>query len=297
MNNMIKTILGLLVLSNVATADKCLVMGLVPAEDPRAMMAQYKPMAKWLEKEIGTCITLKNSTDYTGIIEAMRAKRVDIAWFGPFAYVLAHDRADAEAFAVGVNSSGESSYKSYLVATPKIAKKLNISQRYVGEDGMKDLVSKLEKNQKKFTFAFTDPASASGFAAPKYYMHKAGMNPKKMFKKVAFVGTHDAAELVIKNEVIDIVADNDINYKKMQKDGKINESTNVIIWESDSLEGSPLAYRGSLNDTLKAKIKSAIVNIPKDIVTGYGSIVGYKIVNDDDYQIIKDIKKTIDSVN
>lgn len=292
----ITTLIGLSVLSSAAAAKECLTMGLIPAEDPKAMLAQYKPMAQWLEKEIGQCIELKTSTDYTGVIEAMRAKKVDIAWFGPFSYAMAAQRAGAEAFAVGMNSKGITTYKSYLVATPKVAKALDITTPLVGLEGMKQLNAKLTPHNGKYLMAFTDVASTSGYAAPRYFMHKAGIDPKKTFKKVSFTGTHDAAELVIKNKIMDIVADNDISYPKMIQSGKISKETNVVIWESSPLPGSPLAYRGSLDSDIKEKIKNAIVKVPKNIVTGYGEITGYKIVDDKEFDIIKDMKKVIDEV-
>ncbi|GAB6274597.1 MAG: hypothetical protein STSR0004_14600 [Peptococcaceae bacterium] len=55
------------------------------------------------------------ATDYTGVIEAMRAKKIDVAFFGPFSYVLAADRASAECFAVGVRSNGKSTYHSIII--------------------------------------------------------------------------------------------------------------------------------------------------------------------------------------
>jgi phosphonate transport system substrate-binding protein len=274
----------------------CLIMGLIPAEDPKAMMEQYTPMKKWLEKELGRCIKLFTATDYTGVIEAMRAKKADIAWFGPFSYVLANGRAGAEAFAVGQDAKGVTTYRSYLVATPEAAQKLGITTPLEGEAGMKALAAKLANHQKVFTFAFTDVNSTSGFAIPRYFMHKAGMDPKKVFKKVGYVGTHDAAELVVKNKIIDIVADNDVTYPKMQEKGQTSPKTNVIIWKSPPLPGSPLAYRQDLPQEVKEALKKAIVKVPKNVVTGYGKITGYQIVGDGDYALIKDVKKVIDTL-
>lgn len=279
-----------------SNAAECLKFGLIPTEDPKAMIEQYTPMAKWLEKEIGQCIELKTSTDYTGVIEAMRANKVDIALFGPFSYAMAAERAGAEAFAVGTDSKGSTTYKSYLVSTSEVANDLNIKEPLVGHDGMKQINDKLSAQKTKYLMAFTDVASTSGYAAPRYYMHKAGIEPNKVFKKVAYVGTHDAAELVVKNKIMDIVADNDITYPKMIESGKISATENVLIWESDPLPGSPLAFRGSLDTKTKEKIKNAIVKIPKDVVTGYGKITGYQIVDDKEFDIIKDMKKVIDEV-
>jgi phosphonate transport system substrate-binding protein len=274
-----------------------LIMGLIPAENPEAMIKQYTPMKNWLEKQIKKPIKLFTATDYTGIIEAMRSKKVDIAWFGPFSYVMANERANAEAFAVGMNKQGKTTYKSYLVATPEIAKIIGSKKPLVGEEGMKVIYEKLKPYKKKFTFAFTDPASTSGFAIPRYFMEKAGMNPKKMFKKVGFVGTHDAAELVVKNKIIDMVADNSVSYPKMLSKNKISKSSNIIVWMSPDLPGSPLAFRRDLSEKTKTALKQNIVSIPKDVVTGYGKITGYKIVSDNDYKIIKNVKSVIDSIN
>lgn len=301
MKKMFLVLLGVTVLlafsvGGAAAKKECLIMGLIPAEDPKAMIEQYTPMKKWLEKDLGRCIKLFTATDYTGVIEAMRAKKADIAWFGPFSYVLANDRAGAEAFAVGKNAKGVTTYRSYLVATPEVAKKLGITKPLEGEAGMKAIAAKLAKHKKAFTFAFTDPNSTSGFAIPRYFMHKAGIDPKKVFKKVGYVGTHDAAELVVKNKIIDIVADNDVSYPKMEEKGQISPQTNVIIWKSPLLPGSPLAYRKDLPKEVKEGLKKAIVKVPKDVVTGYGKITGYEIVDDGDYVLIKQVKKVIDTL-
>lgn len=293
---LVKVSMAAALVATASNAAECLKFGLIPVEDPKAMIEQYTPMAKWLEKEIGQCIELKTSTDYTGVIEAMRANKVDIAWFGPFSYAMAAERAGAEAFAVGTDSKGSTTYKSYLVSTSEVANDLNIKEPLVGHNGMKQLNDKLSAQKTKYLMAFTDVASTSGYAAPRYYMHKAGIEPNKVFKKVAYVGTHDAAELVVKNKIMDIVADNDITYTKMIESGKISATENVLIWESDPLPGLPLAFRGNLDSEIKEKIKNAIVKIPKEIVTGYGKITGYKIVDDKEFNIIKDMKKVIDEV-
>lgn len=275
--------------------DKCLVMGLIPAEDPKAMVDKYTPMKNWLEKEIGRCIELFTATDYTGVIEAMRAKKIDFAWFGPFSYVLAHERAGAEAFAVGVDKKGKTTYHSYLVATPEAAQKLGISNPLEGEAGMKTLSEKLNNHKKKFTFTFTDTASTSGYAVPRYFMYKADIDPDKVFKKVGFIGTHDAAALVVKNKIIDLASIYDEAYHTLLDKKKITSDSVVIIWKSPAIPGEPFAYRRDLDEVTKAKLRNAIVKVPVDL-TGSARITGYKLVKDDEYAVIKDIKKVIDKL-
>jgi phosphonate transport system substrate-binding protein len=277
--------------------DKCLVMGFIPAEDPKAMIEQYKPMTDWMEKEIGMCIRVVTATDYTAVIEAMRAKKLDFAWFGPFSYILANERANAEAFAVSMDEKENITYRSYLVATPEAAKKLGISNPLEGEAGMKALSEKLKNHKNEFTLTFTDIASTSGYAVPRYFMYKAGIDPDKVFKKVGFVGTHDASELAVKNRTVDIAADNDVVYPKMLESGKISAQSNVILWKSPDIPGSPMAYRKDLPEDIKTALKKAIIRVPKGIAVSDRKITtGYQLVSDKDYELIKDIKKVIDSL-
>ncbi len=279
--------------------QKGLVMGLIPAEDPKAMIEQIKPMKEWMEKKMGQHIEIFTASDYSGVIEAMRAKKVDFAWFGPFSYVMAHDRAGAEAFAVGIDPKGKSTYCSYLVATPETARELGIATPLVGEEGMKAIAEKLNQHKKELTFSFTDPASTSGYAVPRYFMWKVGMDPEKVFKKVGFSGTHDAAELMVKNKTVDMASDNDMTNPQMVAKGQISPLTNVIIWKSIPLPGSPVAYRNDLPENIKVALKKAIVTIPKEDnkVRAFGNITGWEIVSDRDYTLIKNVKKVIDGLN
>lgn len=92
-------------------AGRELVMGLIPAENNEEMVQKFEPMRAYLERKLGHKVKVFTATDYTGVIEAMKKKRVDIAWFGPLSYILAEREAGAEAFAVGVRDNGKSTYK------------------------------------------------------------------------------------------------------------------------------------------------------------------------------------------
>ncbi|WP_448587982.1 phosphonate ABC transporter substrate-binding protein [Thermocrinis sp.] len=283
------------VLSVVQAREKCLVMGLIPAEDPKTMVQQYTPMKNWMEKEMGRCIEMFTATDYTGVIEAMRAKKVDFAWFGGFSYILAAERANAEAFAVGVDARGKHTYRSILVATPEAAQALGITRPLEGDEGMKVLKERLERHRDKFTFAFTDPASTSGYAIPMYFFVKNGIEPDKYFKKVSYAGTHDAAQLAVANKTIDIVADNEVTHERLLSSGKIKESTNVVIWRSPEIPGPPMAYRKDLPADVKEALKRTITKVPRDVVTGFGKVTAYTLVSDADYALIREVKRFLDA--
>ena len=79
---------------------KEITVGLIPSEDSRAMIAQSKPMMDKLSQALGMPVKPFVAADYNGVIEALRSKRLDVAYLGPFSYVLGATVAPIEAFAV-----------------------------------------------------------------------------------------------------------------------------------------------------------------------------------------------------
>lgn len=268
-------LMGASLLAPAVQAD--ITMGLIPAENAEEMVKKFEPMRAYLEKKLGEPVKVFTATDYAGVIEAMRKKRIDIAWFGPLSYVLAEQEAGAEPFAAGIRKGADShTYKSLFVA-----------QCGSGITSLKDLQGK--------NVSFVNPTSTSGGLMPAYMIMKEfGKKPEEFFGKFAYAGSHDAAELAVKNKTVDAVADNDITYEKMLKKGEISDKENCIIAESEALPGSPLTYRGDLDAGKKAKIKDAILNAHKDIeVTGYGELSHYAEVKPEDYQKIRDMIKEL----
>lgn len=165
--------------STPAASQTTLVMGIIPSENAQSEMSMFTPLKNHIQNETGYNIQLYVATDYTGVITAMKSKKVDFAFFGPFSYVLAANQSGAQAFAVGVDSTGAITYHSMLLATPAVANTLGISTPLFGLAGMKTLASDLSTHQGQYQFAFTDPASTSGYAVPRAYMAEAGMGPQQ----------------------------------------------------------------------------------------------------------------------
>jgi phosphonate transport system substrate-binding protein len=252
-----------------------LVMGFIPAENNDTLIKDFDPLRRLLEKRTGCRIKLITVTDYTAVIEAMKKKRVDIAWFGPLSYVLAEQEAGAEAFAAGISpKTGKSSYRSIItVPGNSPARKLE------------DLKGK--------TFAFVDPASTSGGLIPRYMIKKAtGLAPSEFFGKFIYAGSHDAAELAVKNKTVDGGVSDDVMYDRMIEKGLITKESNRIIAISDEIPGAPLAYRADLPENLKKIIKETVLNAHKEIkVLGYGAPVRYEEKTPKDYEMIKNLVK------
>lgn len=263
-------------LAAVSAHARDIVMGLVPAENNEEMIAKFEPMRVHLEKKLGQKVKVFIATDYSGVIEAMKKKRVDIAWFGALSYLLAEREAGAEAFAVGIGSSGKPTYFGYLLVPADSPAK-----------SLADLRGKAA--------AFVEPASGSGGLAPTYMVKKAsGMTPEQFFGKFTWAGSHDASIMAVKNGTVDVAAAADATYERMLKAGLIDAGTLRIVARLE-LPGPPLTYRKDLPAALKKKIQDAIVNAHNEgvKVSGFGSVTRYDAITPADYQPARDMVKEL----
>lgn len=270
---------------------KCLRYGVIPYVSVELIQKSYVKWKEYLEQEIGECIDISYESTYGSIIEKFSKDQLDMAFVGAFSYVLAKKVSDVEPIVSGVTRSGYATYKSYMVTTPKVASQLAINTRLSGEEGMEVLKQKLQRYKKKWMVAFTDESSTSGYAVPNYYMKRISLNPSEYFKKITLVGTHDAAQLVVKNNIIPIAFGAEVFYKNLLDKGDITLNTNKVIWESDAIPRAPIILKKELAKTdLKQRLQKALVNMPKEFMpSSRGREIGYKITDEKSYKIIENI--------
>lgn len=258
-----------------ALAAPPLTIGLIPAEDSQAMIESSRQVLDSLQQQLGMPVKPFVATDYNGVIEALRSKKLDVAYLGPFSYVLANQIADVEAFAVAVTKkTGQSSYKSVIIARKEsgLAKTADLKGR---------------------TFAFVDPTSASGHLFPKAGLLQAGYDPETFFSRVIFSGSHDASILAVANKKVDAAAVADRILASAIVKGQVKADELEIVWSSNPIPESPMVWRKDLDPALKAKIAKALANV-KDLPWGdQGVLNGFQPTNDAAYNVVRDTAKVL----
>ncbi|SDZ72264.1 phosphonate transport system substrate-binding protein [Variovorax sp. YR266] len=258
-----------------ALAAPPLTIGLIPAEDSQAMIESSRQVLDSLQQQLGMPVKPFVATDYNGVIEALRSKKLDVAYLGPFSYVLANQIADVEAFAVAVTKkTGQSSYKSVIIARKEsgLAKTADLKGR---------------------TFAFVDPTSASGHLFPKAGLLQAGYDPETFFSRVIFSGSHDASILAVANKKVDAAAVADRILASAIAKGQVKADEFEIVWSSNPIPESPMVWRKDLDPALKAKIAKALANV-KDLPWGdQGVLNGFQPTNDAAYNVVRDTAKVL----
>lgn len=259
----------------VQAQTKLVRVGLIPSEDSRAMLESSAQLLAALQKNLGITVQGFVASDYNGVIEAMRSNHVDVAYLGPFSYVLGTTVAAIEAFATAETAkSSRSFYRSQIIARK--------------DSGISDW-----KGLKGRTFAFVDPSSTSGHLFPKAGLMKLGFDPEKDFGRVLFTGSHDANALAVANKRVDAatIADRILDAAVQKK--LVDRADLQIVWESDPIPESPTCWRKNLPEELKANIKSAFLNIRDITWADQGKLNRFVETNDQAYDIIRETAKVL----
>lgn len=218
----------------------------VPAENSTDMRASYDPLIKLLEKETGSTVEFVQASDYAGVVEGMIADNVDLAFFGPFAYVVAGlNGAKITPLGAVIEEEGaQPGYQSYGLARADNS----------AINGLPDFAGK--------KVCFVDPSSTSGFLYPSAGLIEAGVIASGSEADISaamtpiYAGGHDASALSIKNGDCDagFAFDSMVDETMIQK-GDLAPGDLKTVWKSEMIAGSVFAANDSLGpeaiDTLK----------------------------------------------
>ena len=255
--------------------QRTLTIGLIPAEDSQAMIESSRQVLDALQQQLGMPVKPFVATDYNGVIEALRAKKLDVAYLGPFSYVLASSVAEVEAFSVAVTKkTGQSAYRSVILARK--------------DSGLRSVAELKGRN-----FAFVDPSSASGHLFPKAGLQQTGLDPDAYFGRVVFSGSHDASILAVANRKVDAAAVADRIFNSAVAKGTVKQDDFVVLWSSRPIPESPMVWRKDLDPALKEKLAKALANL-KDVKWGdQGVLNGFQPTSDAAYDVVRDTAKVL----
>ncbi len=257
---------------------KVLRVGSIPGEDQETVSRRLGKLTEDMGKELGIKVEFFVGSDYTATIEAMRAKKLDIASFGPFAYILANERSGAMAMAVGAASPEAAFYTSQII----VPAKSNIQK-------LSDLKGK--------KFLFVDPASASGHLFPRSYLvSELGIKNEEMdkfFGNLSFSGGHDASILAIARGDADGAAVASSILSRLITQKLVKEEDIRIIGTSKPIPSSPVSYRKDLPADLVEKIKTFYTTYKNEELFKELKITGYYPVDDKQYDVVRDTAKAL----
>ncbi|MFO0113521.1 MAG: phosphate/phosphite/phosphonate ABC transporter substrate-binding protein [Betaproteobacteria bacterium] len=249
-------------------------VALLPDENASTLIQNAQPLKAYLEKTLKKEIELVVTTDYSSMIEAMRFGRIEVAYFGPFSYVLAKSRApDIEPFAVGVER-GAPFYNSILIAT--------------ANGPVKTLADVRGK-----PFGYGDQASTSSHLAPRaHLLNKAGLDGDKDYKPV-HLGTHDAVARAVQAGQVPAGALSKPIFDNLVTRGTIDAAKVVQLDLSPAIPNYPIVMQGNLAPALKQAIRSAFLDMKDKEVLKSFRVESFAPTDDKAYDVLRDTAKVL----
>lgn len=227
-----------------------LTFAIIPAENASGVIERYAPFMAYLSKEIGVPVKLRVAQDYAAVIEGQRAGQIQIANYGPSSFARAvMTGAKIEPFAIEVNQGGVKGYYSVFFVK-------------------KDSPYKSIQDLKGKNLGLVDPNSTSGNNVPRFALNQMKVEPETFFGKVVYTGSHENAIIALQQGTVDVAAnwlnaDDDSNLTRMAKKGMVKAEDFRVIYKSDMIVNSPIAYLTDLPADLKAKIRQAFLDADK----------------------------------
>ncbi|MCB0413407.1 MAG: phosphate/phosphite/phosphonate ABC transporter substrate-binding protein [Bdellovibrionales bacterium] len=290
----------------VGSKERPFTMYFVPSVDSQTIAKTAGDLIKFVEKEVsqelygkdeGFYIKSAIPTSYIAVVEAFGTGRAEFATFNTFSYILTKDvkKYPIEAILTVIHGNGESTYKGQIIA--RSDSKIN---------SIEDLAGK--------KFAFTDPASTSGFILPSQLLKEKGIN----LGEVVFAQKHDNVVTMVYQGQVDAGATyysspftEEVNGKKVSKiqDARARVMTQFpdvekkvkIVGFTEDIPNEPWVIRTNIykDNEKNLKLKNAMTKAllayaqtehgKKELAEIY-SVHGLVPANDDKYN---GIRKTI----
>ena len=193
-----------------AQAQQVMRITAIPDESPTELARKAAPLAKYLERKLGVKVEFTPVTDYAAAVEALVNKQVDLAWFGGFTFVQAHQRSGGKVLPL-VQREEDEKFRSVFITT---------------DAGIKSLADLKGRN-----LSFGSPSSTSGHLMPRSFLLAAGVEPDRDLKRVAFSGAHDATVAAVASGKVDAGALNISVWEKLVADKKV-DATKVRVFHT-----------------------------------------------------------------
>lgn len=229
----------------VAERPRVLRVGISLNDESVERRQRFEILTAFLEKRLGIPVELVKTTGYGSVIEAMRAKKLDIASLGPFGYLIGHEKTGLRPLVVSGYPSGVPHSYHALMVVP-------------AESPLRS-IDDVKRSAKTLTFAWTDPASTTGHLIPRAYLESEGLVPEQAFNRTLFTNSHTTSILSAKAAKVDLAAIDGNALEKMERDGRIASGDVRVIWKSEPVTASLFTIRGDFSAEFEEEVRRAFL--------------------------------------
>lgn len=218
---------------------RCGVAPFLPSQEENRKA--FSPIFDYAAKAIGAPgFDLAVTTDWAGLAVAMGSGNLDLAWMGPWGYMLAHASAGCRAIAT-VKYDDKPTYHAIIIGRPELK------------------VERFPDDTRGMSISFADVGSTSGWLIPSYYAKSVWKIDPRSFWKYREGASHPANEIAVQNGQVDLATDYDRNRNAMIDSGRIKPDATRIVWQSDPVPNDALAVAKDFPAALALQLQQAMV--------------------------------------
>lgn len=210
--------------------------------NPEDTKKAYTPVFAHLAKQMGADFELFATTDWAGMAVAMASGNLDVAWMGPWGYIIANNQTGCQAVAT-VKYDDKPIYHAIVIARPELK------------------INKFPDDSRGMSMSFADVGSTSGWLVPSYYAKEVWKIEPKAYWKYTEGATHGANEIAVSNGQVDLATDFDRNRNAMIAGGRIKADSNKVVWQSAPLPNDAIALPANASRELIAKVQQVLTAI------------------------------------
>ena len=253
--------------------------GVIPVETQTSTTKTMDGFLKHAEKTTGTKWELYTATDYSGVMNALIAGQIHLAWLSGFSYcqTYADSKGGVEPLVAAAAIDGSMGYNAVVV--------VRADSPYKTIDDLKGKI-----------VARTDPLSGSGYLIPTAAFRAMGKPVDEYFKS-PLSGGHPQSVLGVLRGTYDAAftwtSKNDGfgNLRQMMNQGLLKREDIRIIWTSDPLPSPPVVIRKDVPADMRADMLKLFTGL-KDVdmslaeAVAQGKTTGIMPVSHKDYTLM-----------
>lgn len=202
----------------------------------------FGPVFAHLAKELGVDHELAVTTDWAGMAVAMASGNLDLAWMGPWGYIIANNATDCQAIAT-VKYDDKPVYHAIVIGRPDLK------------------IDKFPQDAKGLSISFAEVGSTSGWLIPTWYAKTVWKIDPKTHWKYSEGASHPANEIAVQAGQTDLATDFDRNRNAMIASGRIKADSTKIFWTSDPLPNDAIAVPKGTPKAFADRVQKILTSI------------------------------------
>lgn len=232
--------------ASAAPPQKLVITAIPDDGDADRMREHFGALAKYLGEKAGIEVEYMHVENYAASVTALATGRAHVAWLGAVTTAQARMQMGDGLTILGCRDI-DKGFVSYFIANPA-----------TGLTPVKDLGELAKAAQGRgWSFTFGSKSSTSGHMMPrKYFADQAGTPPEKVFRTVAYSGSHDVVMQMVADGTHQVGA---LNYASWDKAGAELKAKAPIVYKTPPYTNYALTARADLGPELLGKLRGALL--------------------------------------